>query len=70
MGNTELLNITITSSVAGPLLAGGIVIEVLEGVDDLPLPGHPTMKAALAIDVDRILPVYRSTVKRRRSNRP
>ena len=35
VGITELLNITTTSSVACPLLVGGIKIEVLEGVDDL-----------------------------------
>ena len=38
VGITEILNFTTTSSVAGPLLVGGIKIEVLEGVDDLLLP--------------------------------
>ena len=38
VGITGLFSITTTSSVAGPLLVGGIKIEVLEGVDDLLLP--------------------------------
>ena len=38
VGITELLDITTTSSVAGPPLVGGIKIEVLEGVDDRLLP--------------------------------
>lgn len=55
VGNTELLNITISSSVGGLLLKWSIKLVVLEGMDELLMLGHPTMKAELGIDVKRIL---------------
>ena len=51
VGQTEILIIFITRTVAGPLRVGGITFEILEWVENLLLPLHLTMKAELCIDV-------------------